>query len=363
MKIIQVVQKPQLRGAEIFACQLSNHLIELGHEVIIVCIFSGDADLPFKGKVINLNRDISKRFYDFEAWKKFHKIIAEFQPSIIQANAADTLKFVVSSKILFSWKIPLIYRNANKMGDFINSVFIKTLNHFYISNLDYVISVSKECEKDFVKTFKYSPNKITTVEIGVEDQIIKKTPLLFDTIDDKSKVFCHIGSFVPEKNHSGLIRVFEKVVEKYPETQLLLIGKGYLISEIKQVVEEKKITNNVHFLDYRTDVLEILHNSDGFLLPSLIEGLPAVILEAMYAETPVVAYKVGGIEEVVINYETGWLVTKNDEKEFLQCIFEIIERTEKVNLFRKNAKDMISKRFLNKNIAKRFEQIYFKCLK
>ncbi len=263
---------------------------------------------------------------------------------------------------MFNIKVPLIYRNANKMGDFIKSRYIKTLNYFYISKLDFVISVSKECEKDFVQIFRYPENKITTVEIGVEDQIIKKTPLLFDAIDKNSNVFCHIGSFVPEKNHSGLIRVFEKVLEKYPKTQLLLIGKGYLMQEIKHLVKEKKINNNVHFLEYRTDVLEILYNCDGFLLPSLIEGLPAVILEAMYAEVPVVAYRVGGVEEVVINNETGWLVTKNNEKEFLRCIFESIEKPEKVNLFKKNAKEMVSSRFLNIKIAKRFEEIYFKCL-
>ncbi|WP_155807129.1 hypothetical protein [Gillisia marina] len=71
MKIIQVVQKPQLRGAEIFACQLSNHLMDLGHEVIIISIFSGDAELPFNGEIIKLNRDISNRFYDVVAWKFF----------------------------------------------------------------------------------------------------------------------------------------------------------------------------------------------------------------------------------------------------------------------------------------------------
>ena len=362
MRIIQVVQKPQLRGAEIFACQLSNHLLQLGHEVLMVSIFLGDAELPFEGRVINLNRKLSKRFYDINAWNSFNKIVKDFKPTVIQANAADTLKFVVSSKLLFYIRTPLIYRNANKMGDFIKSNLVKALNHFYISKLDYVISVSKECEKDFIKTFRFSQNKIRTVEIGVEDRIIKKKPLFLEEIKTKANtVFCHIGSFVPEKNHVGLIRIFAEVVKKYPDSQLVLIGKGHLMPEVMKFVSEKEISKNVHFLEYRTDVLEILYFSDAFLLPSLIEGLPAVILEAMYTETAVVAYTVGGIQEVVQANKTGWLVKKNKEGDFLESILELMEKPEKKKLFESNAKEMITNKFLNRKIAKRFEEVYFKC--
>ena len=70
MRIIQVIQKPQLRGAEIFASQLSNHLMEEGHEVIVICVMAGTAKLPFKGKVIYLNRPVSKRFLDVSGWRQ-----------------------------------------------------------------------------------------------------------------------------------------------------------------------------------------------------------------------------------------------------------------------------------------------------
>ena len=121
MKIIQLIQKPQLRGAEIFACQLSSHLQEMGNEVLVVTIFEGDSELPFSGKIIELNLKPKYRFFDLKGWKEFHRIIKEFKPDVIQANAADTLKFASSSKRIFKWSVPIIFRNANKMGDFINS--------------------------------------------------------------------------------------------------------------------------------------------------------------------------------------------------------------------------------------------------
>ena len=363
MKIIQLIQKPQLRGAEIFACQLSNHLIEQGHEVLVVTIFKGDSQLPFKGSLICLDRPLSKRFFDFKGWKKFNRIINEFNPDIIQANAADTLKFAVSSKMLASWKQPLVYRNANKMGDFITSKLKWGLNNFYISKVAYVISVSKECEKDFIKTFSYPQEKISTVEIGVEEQKLGGIPDDLQGIFERGPVLAHIGGFVPEKNHVGLINIFKHVFAEFPDVQLILMGKGKQENQIKNKVIEFNIQENVHFLGYRTDVLDILHNSEAFVLPSLIEGLPAVILESMYCQTPVVAYNVGGIGEVVISEKTGWLINKGDENEMVQTILEILNKDSIVKTNVATAKKMIEEKFMNNKISKRFSSVYEKCLK
>lgn len=363
MRIIQLLQKPQLRGAEIFACQLSNHLMKKGHEVLVVTIFKGDSQLPFNGRLICLDRPLSKRFFDFKGWKKFNNIISEFNPDIIQANAADTLKFAISSKIIYGWKIPIVFRNANKMGDFITSKIKWRLNNFYVSRVAYVISVSKECEKDFTKTFSYPQEKISTVEIGVEVQQLGGIPHDLQNIFERGPVITHIGGFVPEKNHEGLINIFNGNLKKFPETQLLLMGKGNLERKIRSKVNELGIQRNVHFLGYRNDVLDVLHHSKAFVMPSLIEGLPAVILEAMYCETPVVAYNVGGIGEVVVQRETGWLVEKNNETTFQGYLDEILNGNENILEIVRTAKNMISDKFLNTQIAERFAKCYFEVLK
>jgi glycosyltransferase involved in cell wall biosynthesis len=358
LRIINLIQKPQLRGAEIFACQLSNHLMELGHEVLIVSIFKGDSQLPFNGEIILLDRPLSYRFIDIMGWRKFNVLINEFNPDIIQANAADTLKFAVSSKLLFSWDYPIIFRNANKMGDFINSKIKWKLNNFYLSKVSYVISVSEECEKDLVKTFQFPKNKIQTVEIGVEKKNLGDYPSDLKTIFNYGPVISHIGGFVPEKNHEELINIFKNILLKFPEAQLLLMGKGKLEERVKGIVYNLGIGNNVHFLGYRNDVLNILHHSDVFVLPSLIEGLPAVILEAMYCNTPVIAYNVGGISEIVISKKTGWLIEKNDVQSFEKALMNIFREDENINSIIIEAKRMVTERFSNDTITDRFLECY-----
>jgi hypothetical protein len=131
MRILYLIQKPQLRGAEIFASQLASHLQSDGHSVVMVCLFSGEAQLPFSGKIIHLNSKAKMRFCDLKAWKKLAQIINEERPDIIQANAGDTLKYTVFSKLLFRWKQPIVFRNASMISLYIHSRLIKWWNSFF----------------------------------------------------------------------------------------------------------------------------------------------------------------------------------------------------------------------------------------
>ena len=76
MKILQVIQRPQFRGAEIFACQLSVELIKLGHEVDVLFLFgANDQQLPYPLHFIPLHANIKRRFLDLKAYKKIKQII------------------------------------------------------------------------------------------------------------------------------------------------------------------------------------------------------------------------------------------------------------------------------------------------
>lgn len=355
MKIVQIIQKPQLRGAEIFACQLSNHLLERGHEVWIVSLYPGDADLPFKGSVIKLNRPIHKRFYDIQGWKTFNQILHKVKPDLIQANAADTLKFAVSSKLISKSRIPIIFRNANESGLFIKSFLKRKLNQLYLSQVSQVISVCKECEEDFISTFGYSRAKITTVEIGIEKTPIGNLSKDIHNLFNNKQVLVHVGSFVPEKNHMGLLRIFHRINQILPQTHLVLIGKGKLEEEIQGEIGRLHLEKKVSLLGYRNDVINILNNSKAFLLPSLIEGLPGVLLEAMYCKIPIVAYNVGGIPGI-INSSTGSLINLNDEKSFAKAVIEAVERPNKIQI--KGAYKKVREEFMNKEISERFMSAY-----
>lgn len=98
-------------------------------------------------------------------------------------------------------------------------------------------------------------------------------------------VIGHIGRFAAQKNHKFLIDVFKEVAREIPEAYLLLIGDGEKKKEIEQYVKEKNLQESVEFLGVQSNISELLQGIDLFVLPSLFEGLPVVLVEAQATGT------------------------------------------------------------------------------
>ncbi len=352
MRIINLIQKPQLRGAEIFACQLSNHLMAQGHEVLVVTIFEGDSQLPFRGSFIGLDRPLSKRFFDFKGWNKFNSIINEFNPDIVQANAGDTLKYAVFSKKLFGWKTPIISRNASEVGRYLKSPFQKNLNSFFYKNVKFVISVSGASEKDILNHFPFLSGKTEMIPVGLEP-ISKIEEIII--MPENGQHIVHVGGFSFEKNHSGLLRIFQMVLKSKPNIHLHLVGDGPLKLEIEGEVKKLNLTKNITFYGFVNNPLSYIKAADVLVLPSIIEGLPGVLLEAMICKTPVVAYNVGGISEIVTS-QTGKLIEKDDEVGFAKAVLETLENPNFGQI--EAAHQMVLKEYMNDEIAARFVEVY-----
>jgi len=354
MKILQILQKPQLRGAEIFASQMAKELTEKGHQVAILFLYPGEDLLPFAGQKIHLHANSKKRLWDMMAWRRLAKIIRSFEPDIIQANAGDTLKYASLSKFFFGWKGQLVFRNANLISEFIDSTPKRYFNCFLLKQVDGVASVSQLCKEDFQKLFHWK-KPIAYLPIGTD--LSRKEYLFPSDLSEKLKgrpFLLHIGSFVPEKNHGGLIRIYKKIQDQFPELCLVLIGEGPLRKQV-----EEQISDSVISLGSRADVQSILAHARALLLPSLIEGLPGVILESMAAKVPTVAYDVGGIGEVIQNRKTGFLIEKGNEKGFEDVIVSIISpQNLELGKIRKQAFDKVSKSFSLEKTTLAFENFY-----
>ncbi len=359
MRILQLIQKKQLRGAEVFACQLSNELERNDHEVMLVALLDGDAVLPYDGSIHLLQANLNKRFFDIKSWKKLAALIRLFDADIVQANAADTLKYAVLSQLCFQWKAKIVFRNANKMGDFIRSPFTKLLNRFFLSRVQLVASVSEECRIDFLRTFKLEQIPCLTLPIGINYSVVDGyADLTAFGIPAGRSVFLSVAGFVPEKNHAGLIRIFQEVHQRYPLACLLLIGEGRLQAAIEEQVSVAGLRDVVFFAGARKDVLQVMPACTALLLPSLIEGLPAVILEAFKSKLPVIAYNVGGIPEVLTK-QTGWPVEKNNEAAFAAAVTEVLCANDSLLAEKTtHAHVLVMTNYLNETIASKFIKAY-----
>ena len=364
MKILHLVQKPQLRGAEMFASQLSTHFEKKGVDALMVFLYPGNSDLPFEGKKYFLNRPQRKKFFDFLGWKKIAEIIKNERPDIIQANAGDTLKYAIFSKIFFRWKQPVVFRNASTISLYIKGKLMQRFNAFFFKRTDKVISVSKKSADDFIQLFPTEASKVEVIPIGIETVSHAGTDLEKTPVQKLSgnPAILHVGGFSFEKNHKRLLAIFKNVLKEKPEAILHLVGDGHLKIEIENEVEKLELKNQVVFYGFRKNAMDFMQNADVLVLPSIIEGLPGVILEAFFSKLSVVAYNVGGIPEILINEETGFLVTKDNDSEFVEKIIEATPISEKSKKMQRNAYDLVSSQYLNDKIAVKFIDAYNKLI-
>lgn len=350
MRILQIIQKKQYRGAEIFASQLSNHLIDQGHIVEMVSIYDGDAILPFKNKICSLSSEESHRYFDLAAWRKLRDVILEFKPDVVQANAADTLKYAVFSKLIFKWTQPIFYRNASTSSFYIKSKFSKIINGYLLKKVDQIISVSNASKDDLNGLFPFTTSKTIVIPIGIE--LTQEVPNQFD--NERINII-HVGSFTREKNHEGLIQIFKQIRAHKENCYLHLLGEGPLRNLIEKKVNDMGLHDYVFFHEGVKNPLSYISGADILVLPSNIEGLPAVILEAMYSKTPVVANDVGGISEVLSD-STGSLIQKDDYLGFAQTVINKLNKPDSMQI--NNAFDLVNNKFLNNMIAEKFIKAY-----
>jgi glycosyltransferase involved in cell wall biosynthesis len=144
-------------------------------------------------------------------------------------------------------------------------------------------------------------------------------------IDPGDPVVGIAARFAPVKDHATLLRAFARVLGEIPRAKLALAGDGELRASLETQAQGLGIAGSCRFLGVRRDIPDLLSSWDLFCLSSLSEGTSVTLLEAMAAGLPVVATRVGGNPEIVVDGTTGLLASRGDDAGLARAIVEILE--------------------------------------
>ncbi|MGC8654649.1 MAG: glycosyltransferase family 4 protein [Candidatus Kryptoniota bacterium] len=188
-----------------------------------------------------------------------------------------------------------------------------------------VIAVSESNHEFIISYFGDSLKaKTETILNGIQgDQyIIRKGQNKLNK--DRKLNIVTIAGLNNQKGHEYLLRAVPDVIRAVPDAHFLLVGDGHLRSLLQEMARALKIERSVEFLGWRTDIQEILAESEIFVLPSLFEGLPLSLLEAMASGKAVVATAVDGTIDVVVDGVTGFLVPPANPSKMAEKIIELL---------------------------------------
>lgn len=174
-------------------------------------------------------------------------------------------------------------------------------------------------------------------------------------IDPTKFVFGSVGRLHEQKGHEFLLQAFVKVDS---HARLAIVGDGELKDELIELADELQISDRVSFLGARADIAEFLSAIDVFVLPSLWEGQPIALLEALALRKPCIVSNVNGIPEIIENGVNGYLVNPRDIGELARMMNLVIEEPILVREFSEHEVSALDPKFFAQNMATEIANIY-----
>lgn len=145
-------------------------------------------------------------------------------------------------------------------------------------------------------------------------------------LSEEDFILLSVGELNENKNHRVILRALGRLADEH--IHYVVCGKGDRLEALRQLAQEQKITENVHFLGYRTDVVDICSQSDAFAFPSHREGLGLAALEAMYCGLPLITSNVRGPVDFMTPGETGEVCPPDDDAAFAAAIRRMADDAE-----------------------------------
>lgn len=212
------------------------------------------------------------------------------------------------------------------------------------------VAISDEVREVMLRHIGPIQDRIFTIYNGVDlrryghsvDKIAmrKKLGLRAD-----AQVIATVGTLKTQKGHKFLVDAATMIVPQHTDLHFLFIGDGELKAELQAQVQSLNLSDNIHFLGNRSDVPDLLIASDFFVLPSLWEGMPIALLEAMAAAKPVVATEVSGTKQIMIHNETGLIVPPGDAPKLAKAILKLISDPARAKAMGLAARQRVAKEF------------------
>lgn len=363
MKCLHILPMNKLSGAEKMALLICKNMKE--YESIVVCggeelksIFEKEG---VKSYALDFsNKNILKTIFGLK------KIIKENGIKILHAHDNNASLTAYLTKKLCRGNIKVVSHIHNCYPWLKSNGVNKKIDSFFRPRYDYNIACGNlvydfykknttyfDEEKTKILSNAIDSKKIYKVKSYYKDNLFKKY-----NIPKNKTVIGFIGRIDEQKGIIPFIKEISKKKERFRDCKILLIGSGNQESEVRNLLKELNIEELFILTGFQEDVYKFYPLIDIFFLPSLYEGLPMVILEAMAFKKPIISMNVGSIREVIKNNNTGILIENNSISDFISELEKLKNNKDLQDKLSNNACKYINENFDINSYIDRLSEIY-----
>lgn len=329
VRILHLIVELSIGGAQSALLRLLKHLDRQRFEPQVACYYNGDGVVARQIRangipVIDLGMSGK---YRIDAFWRFYRLLRTQRPTILHtwmfhANISGRLIGKLAG-------VPLIISSERTMGQ--EGIFRRWVDRSTVGLTNSVVCVSQSVSRFAQDTIGLPVSKLTVIPNGIDldqyDQLLSQGEARGKfNLPKEALIVGAIGRPRPVKGYLYLVEAFARLADTYPAACLVFIGNGPDRPNLIDKVRSLGLEDRVIFLDDQTDIPGLLPAIDILAVPSLYEGMPNVVIEAMAAGVPVVATNVGGTQEVIINGETGILVPPQDANALSEGISSLLQK-------------------------------------
>lgn len=366
---IGIVCYPTFGGSGVVATELGKELATEGHEVHFITY---DLPVRFDHFISNLHyHEVRVSDYPLFDYQPYELVLASRMVDVVKHENLDLLHVhyaiphasaaYMAREILRSQGIEIPFITTLHGTDITlvgKDASFEPVITFAINQSNAVTAVSESLKEDTLEHFGVNreieviPNFIDIARYeGCSTEGVLKT-----FAPKGEKILFHASNFRPVKRVEDVIRVFSKVKEKIP-CKLLLAGDGPERPKIEALCRELGTCDDVHFLGKLKHIEEVYSVADAFLLTSETESFGLAALEAMASRVPVISTNTGGIPEINIHGETGFLSNVGDVEDMAANTLKLLQNQEIMELFKQRAFQR-AKDFSKQSVIPIYEKLY-----
>jgi glycosyltransferase involved in cell wall biosynthesis len=364
IKVLECIRQGKIGGGESHLLSLVENLDRSKFEPVVLSFTPGPMIDQLKQMGVETHVIHTEKPFDFLKWGAVKELLKYHQFDLVHAHGTRA-----NSNVLWASKslnIPVIYTIHGWSFHPDQKPLVKTIRmwgeKYLTSRSSLNISVSqsnKESGKELMPSFNS-----TVVNNGINLQKFNPEKKFKDIRAElhlpKDKLLVlFVARFTLHKQPLTLIKAFAEALKQNEHMHLLMVGDGDQKEEAIQLIEKLHLKQNVTLEKFRQDVPDVLAAADIFVLPSLWEGLPIGLLEAMAMGKAIIASNADGTKEIIEHNQNGILVPiESLQKSTTDALIQLSKNRELRDKFEQNARTTITQRFNAETMTRTIEHIY-----
>lgn len=304
---------------------------------------------------VQIRNRIMRFANEFWAALRLFLIFLKDKPAVVHLYQNQTKMAILVSKLCRVKRI--IYTETATIGDWLTPLQLFIMKLFW-KFCDVVIVLSSAMKNHMLALSLIESSKIHVVPTMFPFSSVKST--IEGHIDDNPLItrVGIAGGLTPWKGHLFFLEAAKLINRKFDNVKFIIAGDGYSRGELKKMTRELDLEKNVRFIGAFDNIADIMNQIDIFVLSSLTEGMPLVLIEAMAYGKAVVATKVGGVNELIRDGETGFLVPPGDSGALAEAIGKLITDQQKRRDFSSETIRRFKDVFSSEKLIPKIELLY-----